>query len=116
MADDTALNELLSLWEREQARGRDLTVADLCRDCPELAPEVERHIRALRELNGLARGDAADAPTSQVDQIASLCENFTGEWDRLSKPSLDAYLARVGSDARPALLRKLLTIDVERRR
>jgi WD40 repeat protein len=55
MGNDGALSELLSLWEREQARGRDLPAADLCRDCPELAPELDQRIRALREMNGLAR-------------------------------------------------------------
>jgi serine/threonine protein kinase len=55
MGNDAALSELLSLWEREQARGRDVPAADLCRDCPELAPELERRIRALRQMNGLAR-------------------------------------------------------------
>ncbi len=55
MGDDAALSELLSRWEREQARGRDVPAADLCRDCPELAGELERRIRALRQLNDLAR-------------------------------------------------------------
>jgi serine/threonine protein kinase len=55
MADDAVLAELLSRWEREQARGRDVPVAELCRDCPELAPEVEQCLRALRGLNGLVR-------------------------------------------------------------
>jgi serine/threonine protein kinase len=64
MVNEAALSELLSLWEREQAHGRDLPAAELCRDRPELAPELERRIRALRQMNGLAQA----AP-----ETASLC-------------------------------------------
>ncbi len=62
MANDAALSELLSLWEREQAQGLDVTVTDLCRDCPELAPDLEQHIRALRKMKGL--GQAAEQTVS----------------------------------------------------
>jgi WD40 repeat protein len=55
MGNDAALNELLSLWEREQAHGHDVPAAELCRDRPELAAELEARIRAVRHLNGLHR-------------------------------------------------------------
>jgi hypothetical protein len=48
MANDAALAELLSRWEQEQARGHDLSGAGLRRDCPQLRPELERCLRALR--------------------------------------------------------------------
>jgi serine/threonine-protein kinase len=55
MADKALLEELLSVWQRETEQGRDVTPMDLCRDCPELAPELERRIQALRQMDGLYR-------------------------------------------------------------
>jgi serine/threonine protein kinase len=67
MANDAALSELLSAWEREQASGRDVPATDLCRDHPELAPELERHIQALRQMNNLARAAAKTASLHAVE-------------------------------------------------
>src|SRR5262245_7635536 len=55
MVDEAELDELLSLWERARAQGRDGTVADLCRGRPDLVPELERRLRALRRMSALAR-------------------------------------------------------------
>jgi tetratricopeptide (TPR) repeat protein len=115
MSDEGLVNELLSAWERGLAEGRDIPATQLCRDRPDLAPELELRIQAVRRLNHLA-AVAAGAGGSSFDQIVSVCEAFTRVWGRTSKPSLDAYLAQVGPDDQPALLRNLLTIDMEQRR
>ncbi|HJZ56959.1 MAG TPA: serine/threonine-protein kinase [Gemmataceae bacterium] len=48
------LEELFHLWREEMtARGRELSAAELCRDCPELAPELERRIRIVRRFEAL---------------------------------------------------------------
>jgi hypothetical protein len=54
-ADDAVLHGLLSLWEQGRAAGRDMTAAELCRDRPELIPELERRIEALCRMSDLAR-------------------------------------------------------------
>ena len=41
MNDEATLDEMLSRWQQEKARGRDLPATDLCRDHPELARERE---------------------------------------------------------------------------
>jgi serine/threonine protein kinase len=64
MGNEAALSELLSLWEREQARGREVSAADLCRQHPELAPELERRIGALRQMNSLAQAAGETIPFS----------------------------------------------------
>src|ERR1700686_2688877 len=64
------LNSLLLLWQEEQLRGRDLSPAELCRDCPELAAELAERIRILRHMNGVARptDEIMEAvPTSQAE-------------------------------------------------
>jgi serine/threonine protein kinase/WD40 repeat protein len=53
MSAETRLDQLLSQWQERHARGEDVPATHLCRDCPELAPEVERRIRALRQMQQL---------------------------------------------------------------
>lgn len=47
MPADERLAELLLEWEEGRDQGREITAAELCRDCPELASQLERRIRAL---------------------------------------------------------------------
>jgi serine/threonine protein kinase len=62
MSDEAALDELLSLWQLERARGRDLPALSLCRDRPEIAPELERRIAAVRQMDALAMPGAETVP------------------------------------------------------
>jgi hypothetical protein len=43
------LNSLLLAWQEQQRQGREVSAAELCRDCPELA----RRIAVLRRMNHL---------------------------------------------------------------
>jgi WD40 repeat protein len=56
------LDNLLSAWQEQRRRGRDLPAAELCREQPELAPELERRIHALRQMDGLADLAAETTP------------------------------------------------------
>jgi eukaryotic-like serine/threonine-protein kinase len=66
MVDETLLEELLSQWQRDAARGQVLTSTELCRDRPELAPELERRIRAVRQ-----RDDLAGQTATSIDPYAT---------------------------------------------
>jgi WD40 repeat protein/tRNA A-37 threonylcarbamoyl transferase component Bud32 len=77
MLDETALDELVSLWERERAQGRDLAAATMCRDRPELRPELERRIQAIRQIDRLVQGETQtahgrsdDAHTEQIEELS----------------------------------------------
>ena len=50
MLTDERLLGLLEHWVAESDAGRSLSVAELCRDCPELLPEAEPAIAVLRQL------------------------------------------------------------------
>ena len=59
------IDELLSIWERRKESGDEVSAEELCRDCPELLPEVELQIRALRAVESHfgETGGKNDAPT-----------------------------------------------------
>ena len=52
--DEPALEGLVSLWQRRRADGEPATPAELCRERPELLPELERRIAVLERMNALA--------------------------------------------------------------
>jgi tetratricopeptide (TPR) repeat protein/predicted Ser/Thr protein kinase len=54
MDAETQLDDLLSCWQGQLALGKDIPATVLCQDCPELAPELERRQRALRQMQELA--------------------------------------------------------------
>jgi WD40 repeat protein len=66
MTDDGSLDELVSVWQREKARGRDLPATEVCRDRPELAGELDRRLRPLRRMYDLAGPGAETVAPSEV--------------------------------------------------
>src|SRR5262245_29270714 len=46
--------DLLERWQEARDQGRDLPATELCRDHPELLPELDRHLSDLRRLDRLA--------------------------------------------------------------
>ena len=78
MADEAALGDLLSLWDRERAGGRNVSAAELCRDHPHLLPEVERQIALLRCMDRVAHpGDTA----VEMGALDSSGQDTTGPYD-----------------------------------
>jgi tetratricopeptide (TPR) repeat protein len=53
MSTDTRVDHLLSLWQERRAVGEDVSAADLCRECPELIPEVVDRLEGLRQMQQL---------------------------------------------------------------
>jgi hypothetical protein len=41
------LEDLLSVWQRHADDGKVISAKELCRDCPELLPELERRLEPL---------------------------------------------------------------------
>src|SRR5262245_11100379 len=46
MSTDSRLRLLLDRWKLSQQSGQPLSMEELCRDCPELRPQVEYHLAA----------------------------------------------------------------------
>ena len=55
--DHDQIESLLDRWEEAFEQGDDITVSELCAECPNLAPQVEVKIEQLRRLNGLLDKD-----------------------------------------------------------
>jgi formylglycine-generating enzyme required for sulfatase activity len=52
MATDDPLDRLISRWRQRRSEGQPLCAEELCRDCPELLPEVQRRLRELEQAPG----------------------------------------------------------------
>jgi hypothetical protein len=65
------LQDLLSRWQDLRRQGKELTPAELCADCPELAPELERQVAALHRMDRLAvavgEKDTPGTPSTRPD-------------------------------------------------
>jgi tetratricopeptide (TPR) repeat protein len=59
---DDLVDELLDRWEEEREQGRDVPVEVLCRDCPELIPEVARRLALLRRIDPFVGGEGGGWP------------------------------------------------------
>jgi WD40 repeat protein/serine/threonine protein kinase len=53
-SSESALADLVSLWQRRRAEGQAPTPTELCRDRPELLPELEQRIAAVERMADLA--------------------------------------------------------------
>jgi WD40 repeat protein len=87
MAEDR-LNSLLLAWQEQQLQGRDVSAAELCRDCPELAEELRRRIDALRQMEALM-GTAGNG-TPRSDAPGAAANRQTGEPDAGGAQTLPA--------------------------
>ena len=70
--------ELLERWEAEARQGRAASVEELCKDCPELAEELHRRIRALMATAWLEdSGESGNAVhVEETEILARLPNNF----------------------------------------
>jgi tetratricopeptide (TPR) repeat protein len=119
------LGELLRLEMECRCRhGEQLSAEEYRARFPDFQGPIDNWLReaqaaagrqAVQERNDLAKVSEAN-PRTSFEQVASVCQAFTSDWQPDAKQSLDSYLGRVGPEAQPALLRNLLVIDIERRR
>jgi WD40 repeat protein/serine/threonine protein kinase len=62
MSDNQRLTALVLRWQELRAQGREISLAELCQDCPEQAGEVARRLDALRAVNRPPDNTACTAP------------------------------------------------------
>ena len=82
------LEGFLLAWHESFEGGREAPAAELCADCPELLPELERQIAALKRLEALA----GCAPTARSTSSAKI----------FSPPELMVTPSRPSSRIRPS--------------
>ena len=62
---DDRIADLLLRWEEEREMGNDLSIDQLCAECPELRDEVEQKVEALKRMAWMS-GDAEEPPLPEV--------------------------------------------------
>jgi hypothetical protein len=65
------LDSLLLAWQEHQLQGRDVSAAELCRDCPELAEQLSQRIGVLGQMNQLVQPADAPEPASEQTGMAA---------------------------------------------
>lgn len=92
---------------------------------PEEPGPVTKREEIAHYLPAAAAAGEQGRPVGSIDedqsptpprQPASLCNLLTRAWGHRAQPALDLYVARVGADAHPTLVRHLLATEVQRRR
>jgi hypothetical protein len=71
MSTDPRVSDLLLRWEELCEEGRPAPLEELCRDCPDLLPELRRRVRGLLTLRGHAGAVVAVALLPDGDAVAS---------------------------------------------
>jgi serine/threonine protein kinase len=67
MTDEERLADLLIQWDEILQQGRDVSAADLCKDCPQLIEELSRRLQAMRGTSWMDKpvdGGGEDPPVS----------------------------------------------------
>src|SRR4051795_12443531 len=64
------LGDLLLRWEELHEQGQDVTPDELCRDCPDLLPELRRHIQALQAMTQALKDHAQSTVTGDDAALA----------------------------------------------
>src|SRR5258708_9181336 len=64
----TRLDDLAARWEESRRQGQEVSAAELCRECPELLPELERYLGDTGAMPTLAPiMDDSDSPPTRMD-------------------------------------------------
>ncbi|HJZ92631.1 MAG TPA: protein kinase [Gemmataceae bacterium] len=91
------LAELLVAWQEQADRGLPVTAEELCRDCPELLPDLQRLMRleeAARADDRTALSDQSDTSATDLAAAAPVAPGELGGW--LAPPDRPDDLGRLG--------------------
>src|SRR4051794_31525351 len=69
MSDDPRLELLFQRWREAVENGRPCSLSELCRDCPELVPELTRRIYQVPQTEETAAPDGAVTGAWKVSAV-----------------------------------------------
>jgi WD40 repeat protein/tRNA A-37 threonylcarbamoyl transferase component Bud32 len=86
VASASRIDELLSRLEAARRQGQPVSPEEICRDCPELRPEVERRLRALEAV-----GSLLDTPPATEKQPAVAVARSSPQTAGERRPDIAGY-------------------------
>ena len=92
MADPARLDDLLIRWEESREEGREVSVEQLCADCPELAGSLRKRVAMLKRMSWL-EGPADDG---EGDSVMELSDSSIAVEVQVSVP-IEQFVAAVSS-------------------
>lgn len=93
LSTEDRVNDLLLQWEELRDAGQEISVAALCKSCPELADEVARRIRALGAMN-VVFDDWSTIETEPATDKPKLPRRE--DWPTLPNYEIESVLGRGG--------------------
>jgi hypothetical protein len=104
-SSESTLADLVSQWQLRRAEGQTVTPGELCRDRPELLPQLEQRIAALERIGDLAHAlyepatiDSPPAPQAAVESADGVHETLTLNFlAPPAKPSRECGACQAGS-------------------
>jgi len=92
MADPARLDDLLIRWEESREEGREVSVEQLCADCPELAGSLRKRVAMLKRMSWL-EGPADDG---EGDSVMELSDSSIAVEVQVSVP-IEQFVAALSS-------------------
>lgn len=89
LGHESALADLVSLWQRRRGEGEAVTPAELCRVRPELLAELERRIAALERMEDLADAGAKTLSFASANASSSPLQGPTASAGRPDIPGFE---------------------------
>src|SRR5262245_23775450 len=78
LSESRQVTELLLRWDEQREQGHVLTAEQLCRDCPELLPEVRRRIEPLQQACRLPAEDTGQTLAPPPATLPAVPEAASG--------------------------------------
>jgi serine/threonine protein kinase len=84
--NESLLADLISRWQQGRAQGAAPSPVELCRDCPDLLPQLQQQLAALERINALAVAQKMPTVAPEGSVVSGVSEAVTLDPDATRPP------------------------------